>query len=794
MDANDKIFYKKLFETFKVEAGEHLKIISHRINSIEHENNSENIFKFVENIYHELHSLKGAARTVNLSDIEIICQTLESLVILIKKDLSVICNNNINIVLNDSINICEDIIKSPERIKINQISEVVDTIEKLEEEIKEQIKNKNSKENNVEQKNIEINNQSNEEIVEKDQIESNKNIDNNNYDINIKNTTMINKTKNIYTNDVDQYSDTIRIKTNRLDQLLLQAEEMLSVKLNAEQNYKDLDEMFNLINEWMKKWNKLLPTYNKFKKNIKNSKHKNETDKISKKITNHLDLAIPQIERLEDRLKYLLYKSVNNYQNTSRKVDNLLEDTKKVLMFPFSTILESFPKMIRDISSDQNKKISLKIIGENIEVDKRILEVLKDPLVHIVRNCIDHGIELPVQRKNNKKTENGKIIIKIKQLEANKVEISIKDDGKGIDIKEIKFKAIEQKFISKDELDNYDDNQVLNLIFKSEFSTSPIVTDISGRGLGLAIVKEKIEQLGGKIGIKTKINKGITINLIIPVTLSTMRGVIIKSSNKKFIIPTLYIERVLRYNKNDIKRVENKETIVINDNPLSIIHLSDVLGLPKIKTENNNYQVVVVKLAEIRIAYIVDKIMYEQEILSKQMGSQLKRVKNISGASIVGSGVIIPIINVFDIVKSTINNISETSSIPLIKATKEIKKQKKIIVVEDSITSRMLIKNILESAGYKVKTAIDGIDAYTQIKTEKFDIIVSDVDMPRMNGLELTKKIREENKSSELPIILITALEKKEDKERGIDVGANAYIIKSSFEQSNLLNTVNRFI
>jgi two-component system chemotaxis sensor kinase CheA len=509
-----------------------------------------------------------------------------------------------------------------------------------------------------------------------------------------------------------------------------------------------------------------------------------------------IDKNRSHFKSLKDKVKTLTVIAKHNQRENGSMIDNLLAEVKNVFMLPFSSILETFPKMVRNLSKDKGKEIELVLQGIEIEVDRRILEEMKNPLIHLLRNCIDHGIEKPKDREQNKKPPRGKIIINISRVNGNKVEILISDDGAGIDVAKVKESAVKFGIISDKETEKLSEQSALSLIFQSGVSTSPIITDISGRGLGLAIVKEKVEKLGGTISVDTTCNIGTSFKILLPLILTTFRGILISVSEQIFIIPTTNVERVIRIAMDEIKTIENKETVYLNGQTISYVWLGDVLELSRKKKKNNDskfLQIVIINFADKRIAFGVDGVLNEQEILVKDLGRQLSRVRNISGATILGSGDVVPILNVSDLIKSAIK-----ISITPFKATiltEEFKSEKKsILVVEDSIVSRMLLKNILESVGYNVRTAVDGIDALTILKTENFDLVVSDIEMPRMDGFDLTLKIRDNNRLSKIPIVLVTARESREDKERGIDVGANAYIVKSGFDQSNLLEIIQRLI
>ncbi|MCI0447241.1 response regulator, partial [bacterium] len=317
------------------------------------------------------------------------------------------------------------------------------------------------------------------------------------------------------------------------------------------------------------------------------------------------------------------------------------------------------------------------------------------------------------------------------------------------------------------------------------------------RGLGLAIVREKVEKLAGTISIETKPDVGTTFRIVLPLTLATFRGILVQIDEHLFVFPTMSVERVIRIPRKEIKTVENRETIQMNGQVISLVRLVDVLEIPRKTKENDSVEyvsIIILFFAEKRIAFSVDEILNEQDVLVKTLGNQLSRVRNIAGATVLGTGKVVPILNVPDLMKSAVQVGSIGIKQPTASVKKEEAKKKSILVVEDSITARTLVKNILETAGYNVKTAIDGVDAFTILRTEVFDLVVSDVDMPRMNGFDLTAKIRADKKLAELPVVLVTALESREDRERGIDVGASAYIVKSSFDQSNLLEVVQRLI
>jgi two-component system, chemotaxis family, sensor kinase CheA len=577
-----------------------------------------------------------------------------------------------------------------------------------------------------------------------------------------------------------------------------EAQEMLGLKQIASQTGQDYQELLSMLEQVMKKWARLAPQKQALRRTLDKQDGPIFSGRTGRQhilnLFDALDLTQNHMRLMEGKLQTLVKSSEQTRRAVGVMVDTIVQDMKKVLMLPFSSFLEAVPKMVRDLSRDQGKDVRLVMEGSEVEIDRRVLEEMRDPLIHILRNSVDHGIEKPGARIARNKPGTGTIKVAIKQVNGNKVEIAVADDGAGVDIEKVKKAAVKRGFISGDQGKAMDDEAAMSLIFVSEISTSPIVTDISGRGLGLAIVREKVENLGGKSFAQSQPGQGAEFRIIIPITLATFRGLMLRVGEQWFIVPTINVEQAVRIRSDEIRTVENRETISLNGRTFSFAWLADVLEL--LRTENNmdrgNFiTALILSAAGNQLAFGVDEVINEEEVLLKPLGRQLSRVRNVYGAAVLGSGKVVAVLNVADLIKSAAAAPSRQTRVePSSSAGAKIN----ILVAEDSITSRMLLKNILESAGYVVKTVTDGLEALTELKQGNYDLLVSDVDMPRMNGFVLTSNIRAEKKLADLPVVLVTALQSREDRERGIDAGANAYIIKSTFDQSNLLDVIKKFI
>jgi two-component system, chemotaxis family, sensor kinase CheA len=601
-------------------------------------------------------------------------------------------------------------------------------------------------------------------------------------------------------------AETARIATAKLDALLLQTEELLSAKLTASQQAVELRELTATLAQWHKERARVHPTVSAMQRSLDRAEHQQRqvrpphrpenTGAQMRQLIEFVTWNDHHLNVLESQLASLAKAADQAHRTLGRMVDELLEEMKRVSMLPFSSLLEIVPKLGRDLARDRGKEVEVVVQGGEIEIDRRILEEMKDPLIHVVRNCIDHGIEAPQERERKHKPRHGRMMIAIAQHNSNQVEILVSDDGAGIDVARVKAAAQQLRLVTPEEAETLDEAEALALVFHSGVSTSPMITDISGRGLGLAIVREKVEKLGGVISLEASRDVGTAFRMVLPLTLATFRGVLVRVAEHFFVLPTMYVERVLRVNVAAVKTVENRQTLQLDGQAVSLVRLAEVLELSHPHATDasvDNLPAVVLAAAERRIAFLVDAVLGEQEVLVKRLGPQLRRVRNIAGATILGAGQVVPVLNIPDVLKSAVRTSAAPGSTTAPVEPQEARRTS-ILVVEDSITARMLYKNLLEAAGYQVMTAVDGVDGLTQLRSSAVDLVVSDVDMPRLNGLDLTAQIRRDTKLAHLPVILVTALESRQDRERGLEVGANAYIVKSSFSQSDLLEVIRRLV
>jgi two-component system chemotaxis sensor kinase CheA len=770
MDTHDHDFLKRLRATFEVEAREHIRAMSSGLIALERSTVADQQLDIIEAIFREAHSLKGAARAVNLAEIEAICQALETVFAALKRQ-EIVVSTELYDILHQTLDSLGPLLVGPEAgLVATEASRISAVLQRLESLPKAAFAGTRGSE--VQDPAL---------ILEPTP------------------PSLISGALS------PAVTETVRISTAKLDALLLQVEELLSAKLTAGQRADELREITTALAAWRREWTKIHPVVAAMQQSLGKTGHgQAELSDGGEKSTHWMRQLLDflawhddYLKAFDSKLTTLTKSAEQDHRALGRMVDDLLEDMKKVSMQPFSSLLEVFPKLARDLARDRGKEVEVVIHGGDIEIDRRILEEMKEPLIHIVRNCIDHGIESPQERERKHKSRRGTVTVAISQKDGSKVELLVSDDGAGIDVAQVKSAAQKLGLIVQGEPDLLNEQEALALIFQSGVSTSPTITDISGRGLGLAIVREKAEKLGGVLSLETSPDVGTTFRIVLPLTLATFRGVLVRAAEQLFVLPITQVERVVRVNKADITTVGSRETLQLNGQAVSLVRLEDVLELSRQNVTDasvDSLPVVVLAAAEKRIAFVVEAILGEQEVLVKRLGPQLPRVRNIAGATVLGTGQVVPVLNVPDVLKSAVRASVAAVSPGVTTVEREGAGQKSVLLVEDSVTTRMLLKNLLEAAGYHVRTAVDGVDGLMQLRSGPVDIVVSDVDMPRMNGFDLTARIRDDKTFAELPVVLVTTLASHADRERGMQVGANAYMEKSSFDQSDLLAVIQRLV
>ena len=579
--------------------------------------------------------------------------------------------------------------------------------------------------------------------------------------------------------------DTIRVASSKLDTLMDLSGELTVSKIQLALRLGKINDLSLLLEDSTRELNSietaLLP------QRSENPGLFSEVGLIINRLKNRFDSASVEIGNLSDgisednsRLNFVAYE--------------FEEVIKNLRMLKLSNIFNLYPRMVRDISNELGKEVNFIIEGGDITADKKILEEMRDPLMHMIRNSIDHGIELPDEREQQGKQRAGTIKLSANHF-AGHITITLEDDGRGLNEKSIIETALRKKLIDEEASKNLTHKQIHKLIFTPGFSTSKIITDVSGRGVGMEVVQANIDKLKGKINIESETKKSTRFIIELPLTLATLRVMTASVGNHIFAIPVDFIVSVIIVDVAEIFSMEARDTIVFRDEPITIVNLKTVLELEDISDSTmknvTTFQCIILSSMGEKAGFIVDSLIDEQEVLVKPLGFMLKRVKNVSGSTILVSGDVCMILNPNDLLK-TVKSLSASEILET--STPESLRKKRILLVEDSITTRTQEKRILESAGYDVVVAVDGLDGYQKLLINEIDAVVSDVEMPNLDGLSLTEKIRAEKKYLSLPVVLVTSLSSEEQKKRGLESGANAYLTKSGFDQKILIETLDRLL
>ncbi|MBI5418025.1 hybrid sensor histidine kinase/response regulator [Candidatus Poribacteria bacterium] len=745
-----------LLETFKEEASEHIKTITNGLIELEKDNENEEVLL---NIFRSAHSLKGASALMGFTNIRDLAHKLE------------------------------DIFGEVRDKKISITPEIITKMLQSLDELKSLLENKDKKEEVkpgeiIEKPAKEIIKNVAAEIKDEEQLISNRReLDRRN----IERRKTSRRTRDAEKTSTEKMQS-IRIAVEKLDELMNLVGELVVTKISFDEPLQKLLTTSNEIENVNK-----ISLY--IKKRLENFMHifpKEEEEEME----NNLSQLENSFSHMRDSLLFIL----NNLNESMRKFDvicnNLQEGIMASRMLPLSTIFDEFHRSVRDMSLECHKEVNLIIKGADTELDKKILEEMKDPLIHLLRNAVDHGIELPDERISKNKIREGVVVINAFH-QGSCICIEVEDDGAGIDRNILREKIVEKGLSTKKEVMNMTDNEILDFIFLPGFSTKKIITDLSGRGIGMSIVKKNVGELKGTIHINSVVGEGTKMSVKLPLTLAIMQVLLVKCKGETFAIPLSHIQETHRTPLIEVKTVEKKTVIDYYGQVIPLIYLHEVL---KIKTDDKGEEkrevlpIIVLDSGDEKIGIVIDELVGRKEIVSKTLGNFLGKIKNVAGATIMGTGEVILILDVPSLLLNSKwiekNSFLNKHKKPI----SESKKSKIILVVDDSLTTRELEKTIIENAGFNVDIATNGKDALDKVTKGKYDLIVSDVDMPLMDGFTLTRTLKESQEYKNIPVIIVSAKKSDEYKKKGIDAGAEAYIVKSGFDQNNLLNVIESLI
>ena len=493
----------------------------------------------------------------------------------------------------------------------------------------------------------------------------------------------------------------------------------------------------------------------------------------------------------------LLAQEISDIEAYERRVDDLSErlyrEAQKSRMRPFGDCVHGFPRMMRDVARKLGKLAKLSIRGESTDVDRDVLESLDAPLSHLLRNALDHGVEASAERVRLGKPPEAQIRLEAHH-HAGMLAITVSDDGRGIDPEALRKRIVEKGLLNASVAAGLTNPELMEFIFLPGFTTASTVTEISGRGVGLDVVRTAIQAASGTVRVTSELGRGTHFHLELPVTRSVMRAVVTEIDGEAYAFPLLRIERILRMPASELSILGNSQFFVLREENVALVSARQILGLGGQVSSTAELAIVVLGSATHRYGIAVDKFLGEHDLVVRPLDSRLGKVSDIAAAAILMDGSPALIFDTDDLVRS-IEKLAHTGRIDHISASGgDEHPRKRILVVDDSITVREAERQLLVNHGYDVDVAVDGVDGWNTLRSGHYDLIVSDIDMPRMSGLELVRTIKGDTKFSSIPIIIVSYKDRQEDRLRGLDAGANRYLTKSSFHDESLVDAVDDLI
>lgn len=723
-----------MFALFCTESQNSLDTINNNLLTLEEDNKDTGI---LEAMMRSAHSIKGAARMVGIGGVVKIAHAMEDVFV---------AAQNMQITLNrgsiDLLFICTDLLQQIENISSTDVAQWTDT------------------------------NTSNlitcihelERVHNGEEITTVENI-------------IIKETKSPDTTLQSNTADNmVRVSTERINKLVGLAGE-LTVSTNWIHGYSD--SLLTL----KRKHNDILDQIDRLRSIIEDSKHSELENKL-----------ITSIQHKAEEYRENITDHIMSLDNFDRRSSNLTSQINHEIvssrMRPFSDSTQGYKRMVRDISHSLNKKVLLEIEGENTLVDRDILEKLDAPLNHMIRNAIDHGIETPEERIQKGKTDTGTIKLSASH-QSGRLRVQVKDDGRGVDIENLRDKILNKKLVNQNMAENLSKSELLDFLFLPSFSTRSEVTELSGRGVGLDVVHSALQDVRGKLHADTELDQGMEINMELPLTLSIIRSLLVDINNELYAFPLAKIQSLITINKQDISIFEDKQYITVDNKHIGLIHCAQILGLQNSLSNDNEIPIIIIGDWNMSYGLVVDNIIGERGLALRTLNKKLGKIKDISSAAITDDGEPVLVFDVDDLQQSIQDIISGKDLYKVgIDNNQDITTQKHVLVVDDSLTVREIEKKLLESRGYLVDVAIDGVDGWNIVRSGKYDLVISDIDMPRMNGIEFITMIKNDAALRSIPVMMVSYKDRPEDKQKGLEAGADYYLTKGSFHDDTLLDAV----
>lgn len=581
-------------------------------------------------------------------------------------------------------------------------------------------------------------------------------------------------------------ADTIRLPVARLDRIADLVDELQASKIRVDDHYQACRQQYALTHRLKQVWQQLGLLRQERPGLLADMPSTREVIQDRHLLFEAGDLIL-EIQHLAESLQRGMRATVAQLRPLA---GGLREDVRDLRMVPADSVLKPLILSVRELAKRLGKQAELVLEGERLEMDRAILDALRDPLNHLLRNAVDHGIEAPLQRRRLGKPETGLIRLRLER-EGQSVQITVADDGAGVDMTRVRARIRELGLASPEESLAMSPRAALEHIFRPGFSTRGEISEISGRGVGLDVVQVSLEALGGRISVESELNGGSRFQLTLPLTLASDHGLLVRAGGQIFALPSLYVQRILELQPGQIQEVAGSQVVILDDAPVPLRDLATLLGQGSGEEATGEHiHIVVVRRGWQRVGLRVEHVLGEREMVVKPLAPPLYFVRHFAGGTLGRDGDILLVLAVGDLLDSAQGGSGHVVS----RQVPEARPAPRILVADDSITTRTLEQSILENAGYRVHVVADGQQAWDALQNSSFDLLISDVEMPGMDGFELTRRLRADPRLANLPVVIVTSLGSDEHRRRGLEVRADAYVVKSSFETRELLEVVEQLL
>jgi chemotaxis protein histidine kinase CheA len=561
----------------------------------------------------------------------------------------------------------------------------------------------------------------------------------------------------------------VRVSADKIDKLIALRSELVRTLMLEED---DLKTLAALVDD-------ALGDADRARRSAPSASAKSESDRVGADLRRHREHLRNAVSRMAER----------NMRRSSR-LEELRDSLADLRMLPAGTILQGMHRIVRDVALNQGKEADLTIVGSEVAIDKVILDALKEPLIHLVRNAVAHGLEAPKERLESGKPAKGTVRIAV-STGTSSATITIEDDGAGIDFERVRDTAVANGFATPAEANSMSESKLTGLLFKPGFSTALLADQISGRGVGLDVVADRIAQLRGNYTVESSFGKGTRFSLRVPVSLLTSSVLAVKAGTLEVCLRQTDIREAVLLKPENVVNVDGQINATIRDEVMPVVPLASIAGGTSevFFGRDGVVPAIVIEFGDRTAALVVDALAGVSDVIVKPLPKPLGRLAGIAGCAILGSGIPLCVLDGEHIVRAAHDRGARGAIVhsqPVVKRS--------LLIADDSLTTRTLLRNIMLSAGYDVETAVDGVDAWNKVQLRSFDCIMSDIEMPNMDGWEFCERVKRDGRLADTPVVLITSLSKDDERRRGLEMGADAYIVKGLFNETQLLETVERLV